>query len=499
MNTMKSYVKKGASFAIVLAITASTLTGCGRGSKKSTLSANEPYKLSMMNCYFSSEPPKPDDPVTKKIAEYTNTSLDISWIPKAAYDDKVAVMLASGDMPKVIMVISTNTQSIVNGAKSGMFWEIGPYLKDYPNLSTKLNKKILESVSIDGKLYGIYRSRPIARDAFIYRKDWLNTLGLKEPKTIDDLYNVIKAFTQNDPDKNGVNDTIGLADMKDIPYCVDVATWFGAPNGWREDGTPAFATDEYLQMLKWYRRLYQEKLINQDFAICEEAQRQNLFLSGKAGAKLHVLDVLKRDEEEELKKVDPKAQIDAVSLIEGPNGTKTRSTGGFGGIFMIPKSSVKTEDELKRILEYFDKCYDVKLQNLFKYGIEGIHYKVVDGKAVKIVDKIEDTTFNVMDQMNLTYDDAMPEGDLTKNAEKADMLLKEGGKLADYNPFLGLVSTTYNEKGNQLDRMIEDAKTKFIVGAIDENGWKQEIEKWRNAGGNKVVEEYLAGYELRNK
>ena len=42
------------------------------------------------------------------------------------------------------------------------------------------------------------------------RKDWLAKLGLKEPQTVDDLYTIAKAFTEQDPDGNGKKDTYGL-------------------------------------------------------------------------------------------------------------------------------------------------------------------------------------------------------------------------------------------------------------------------------------------------
>ena len=37
----------------------------------------------------------------------------------------------------------------------------------------------------------------------IVRKDWLDELNLPEPATLDDYYNVLKAFTEQDPDGNG--------------------------------------------------------------------------------------------------------------------------------------------------------------------------------------------------------------------------------------------------------------------------------------------------------
>ena len=43
------------------------------------------------------------------------------------------------------------------------------------------------------------------------RQDWLDKLGLTVPKTVDDVYKVAYAFTYNDPDGNGKNDTIGYS------------------------------------------------------------------------------------------------------------------------------------------------------------------------------------------------------------------------------------------------------------------------------------------------
>ena len=117
-----------------------------------------------------------------------------------------------------------------------MFWEVGPYLKDYPNLS-KMNKLINKNASIDGKLYGIYREPPLSRQGIVIRKDWLDNLGLKMPETVEDLYDIAKAFTEQDPDQNGKDDTIGLADRHDLTFGAfkTLASYFGAPNEWGVD------------------------------------------------------------------------------------------------------------------------------------------------------------------------------------------------------------------------------------------------------------------------
>ena len=78
--------------------------------------------------------------------------------------------------------------------RSGLFWEIGPYLEDYPNLQ-RLKPEVLKNTAIDGKLYSLYQERALARSGIIYRKDWADRLGLSAPETLDDLYEMLKGFT----------------------------------------------------------------------------------------------------------------------------------------------------------------------------------------------------------------------------------------------------------------------------------------------------------------
>jgi putative aldouronate transport system substrate-binding protein len=63
------------------------------------------------------------------------------------------------------------------------------------------------------------------------------------------------------------------------------------------------------------------------------------------------------------------------------------------------------------------------------------------------------------------------------------------------NPALTLKSTTYNERGGELEQIITDAQTKFIMGQVDEAGWKAEVERWRKSGGDQMAAEYKESYE----
>ncbi|MEZ0113409.1 multiple sugar transport system substrate-binding protein [Catenulispora sp. EB89] len=65
------------------------------------------------------------------------------------------------------------------------------------------------ATDLKGQTYAV----PFSAQAnvLLVRKDWLDKLGLQPPKTWDDLAKVAQAFTTQDPDGDGKNDTYGLA------------------------------------------------------------------------------------------------------------------------------------------------------------------------------------------------------------------------------------------------------------------------------------------------
>ena len=50
------------------------------------------------------------------------------------------------------------------------------------------------------------------------RQDWLDNLGLDMPETFEEFKEVMRAFTEDDPDGNGVDDTYGFVSSYQGPY-----------------------------------------------------------------------------------------------------------------------------------------------------------------------------------------------------------------------------------------------------------------------------------------
>ena len=95
---------------------------------------------------------------------------------------------------------------------------------------------ILDSLQYQGKLKAIPGSM-VGFDSYSYlwvRQDWLDNLGLNAPRTIDDLRDIAHAFANDDPDRDGRNNTFAMILDKSLWYRSEGFFWsFGAyPDTW---------------------------------------------------------------------------------------------------------------------------------------------------------------------------------------------------------------------------------------------------------------------------
>ncbi|MDF2675552.1 MAG: extracellular solute-binding protein family 1, partial [Clostridiales bacterium] len=288
---MNQKVKKMIAMFSMVAMATAFVAGCGKkdkGTESSVVESKEPFKITGLNQTYG-DAPAVDNRIVKEIETYTNTKLDITWAPAASYNDKFVMTIASGEMPMFMLITDDKHSAYLGALKQGAFWEIGPYLKDYPALNS-LSKAEWDNSKYEGKNYLVPRWRPIARNGILYRKDWADAAGLKEPTNTDELYTMIKTFGTGDYDKNGKTDTTGFVlDSNFGKYQNDVISYitsvFGASTSWGLDTSgkivPNYAEKEYLDALKWLRKLYSEKLINQDFAMLQNGKQT--FAKGNTG------------------------------------------------------------------------------------------------------------------------------------------------------------------------------------------------------------------------
>jgi len=488
----------------------SMLSGCGT----SKVSASKEDKtISIMAPLMMESPPKNDCDIIKALEEKTGYKVNITWVPNPQYSDKFSITMASDQCPEIIVSgKGAATNSIV---KKGGFWKLDNYLKDYPNLM-KIDKNIQSNASFNGETYGIYRIRDLARFSTMIRKDWLDKLGLQEPKTLDEFTEMLKAFRDKDPDGNGKNDTYGMtipkwAGINTFSPLDQMSVWFGAPNVMKiQNGklTPDFMTDEYMASLDYFKILYDEGLINKDFAVRETSKWDDDFVNGKAGVIVDTQtrtfnDAKKISENNGKTDKDVDKWVTMINNVTTPTGgDKVLPSTGYSSMMMIPKQSVKDEKQLKKVLDFLDKINSEDLTILLQRGVEGKQYEVKGNEYVEIttgdsnIDKTNSNDLNSFWQIspNVANYDLHKENKGTKLEKRGKELLAEGEKKMVVDETASLISDVFAVKGIQLTNIMADARIQYIAGQIDKAGYKAAQNLWLTTGGREYLDDLEKSY-----
>jgi putative aldouronate transport system substrate-binding protein len=285
-------VKKAVSFIAVLFVSA--VLYAGGGTQRTTGGAGQTLEiLWAINNQGTGVVPQSDGVVVKRIEELFNVKLKFFPSEYIHNQEQFTLMLASGDIPDVWYDWGNNqwyNQGIIKPISEELIAKNMPYyynnilLKQDPNKQSLSRRKVAEgyigvpSVTLDGRS-AFYR---------IYRQDWLDNLGLKVPATLDELETVLRAFTFNDPDRNGKNDTYGWFIEKNQVLFGDVFGAFGVqPYQWilqNDKVIYANITEGYKQGLKYIARWYKGGLLNPEFITDTEEKWTADFVDSKYGS-----------------------------------------------------------------------------------------------------------------------------------------------------------------------------------------------------------------------
>ncbi len=514
---MKKF-KKPITLILTLALVVSLFAGCAKNDESSTGSnsgaqekdENGLAQISMMTFDFEGSPLSGEhsEEVISTMEEYTQTKVDFTWVPGDNYEERLGLTLASPDDMPMIIAVGSMTSAITSAAEAGAFWDLNDFMFDaekYPNLS-QANPNVNKSLTVNDQLIGVYRARPIGRLGMGYRADWAEALGIEEPKTIEDLYDMMYQFTYNDPDGNGIDDTYGLSLCKYTGPLDVIQTYFGVGNAWSEVGgqlVPIHQTPEYMEALNWLKKMYDDGLVYADWAVRDTSTWREDIQTGECGIYIDVLDSSRRIWDyfinNEIPAVEGTSYEYATMNLVGTINDKTLATSGYNGFFVITKAA-KTEEDVAACLNFLDKMSDDAMITLSSYGLEGKHWvKDENGYLESLIlgDAVAAKAFSALNQ-TVAYIPNMKATDI--GPEMTDrLIIEEEIKAANvdyavFNPAAAYIvnSETYSLSGANLDEIIDNARTQYICGEIDEEGLKAAWENWERQGGQAVIEEINA-------
>ncbi len=128
-----------------------------------------------------------------------------------------SLLLASGDLPDVFFGDNALKDNDI-ATNLDMFIPLEDYVEKYcPNIKAAWEARAhyaSDGYQSDGHIYGLPGKKPLRPkgcDTPFINKAWLDRLGLEMPTTVDEWYEVLKAFWEQDANGNGdPNDEIPL-------------------------------------------------------------------------------------------------------------------------------------------------------------------------------------------------------------------------------------------------------------------------------------------------
>ena len=493
-------MKKLASLFLALVMVLSMMTFA---------SAEEPFVISVMipdmNALVEADVSE-NNPVLQAIKEKTGVWLDIRYTANSTYGDALNTTMTdpSEKQPMLIAVTDARGTTMINNARAGAFWDLTDYVKDsenYPNLAGSAG--IYNNISIDGRIYGIYRTRAYPRAGIYYRKDIAAECGITEvPTTLAELTALATALAGYSADTYALNMCSYTAGTINV---ITVA--HGAPHNWGIDENgdiyPAHKSPAYLEGLNWLRDLYVAGGIDPNFATIDTTQWDNIERTGKAFMRFDCLDNCYRQQEWFEKNAGVTEQIwEMVGPLAQADGEITvwPQNAGFSGEIVVTKA-VK-EADLPKVMKFLDWVNTAEGQMLINWGVEGVTYLLdEEGYRVDVGTYTEEmSNASTVYQHSLNQLGMNIAGDLCAPMRSTELRAKynELNKIltpyAVSDPCYPFVSETNVAFGSQLSTILSDAACQYVAGIISLEELQAAWQQWEEEGGALMTMEYNEAY-----
>ena len=447
----------------------------------------------------------------------TNTDYEVILASGDDYNTKLNAMMSGGDVPDYFHTSITDLQNLVdneiivpvdsyveNMPSYQALLEIPGNVEGYDNFILGDSHYAITEMSLEGVLNGP------GRRSMIMRTDWLESCGLEVPATLDELHDVLYAFTFEDPDGNGQDDTYGLSGNKG-QYFSSIFGAFGiyldGINSWAEvngelvHSTVLPGTKEALEVLnKWYA----EGLIDPDKFVVEGKQAKDKFIAGKFGAWENTV-WWANDARVAWEGSGTSAECAFITPVSGPDGkhgypVNPIKTNGY----VISKNCADTKD-IDRFVKILDwTCDDGENGGLklVEYGIEGEHYTydakndVIDQSLIGDAANLYKLGYSnpvrwvpMMDNRWIAKNDPR-EIDLGVSNNMDNWLSTE---------FSGSVQAM-KDYPDLFSKLWDEYFTKIITGDLPVDAFEQYVEDFYDQGGTVLTEQVNEAWsEMKNK
>lgn len=474
---------------------------------------------------------------TDLIAEKLGYEVSYLWVASSSEiaTQKFNAAVASGTIPDVVCVNKQDLKQLVDG---DLVVDMAPYFEEYASdylksLIEAAGEACINACTYNGVQYGIpYVDCDLEKAQILWlRQDWLDTLGLEAPKTLDELKEIMTAFKEY-----AGEGSIGMALSNDLyGNQFDIKGWsnaYGAyPRYWIEDENGDLiygsTTAEMKEALGGLAELYADGLIDPEFYVNDNEKASEALVNGKCGVLygFHAssLDYLQRS-------IDADENADWMPYMIPMKEEGETITPGIemctSNWYAVSKNCEHPEALVQILNLYCEKVLDPELNEYEVYanpgnGVEGVwklspvqysgpNKNQVTTQAIANALETGDPGDLAGEQYSMwEYSYAAQNGDRTmwgwnrvfgKDGSQ-ELLIKyqndENVKLVE-DKFVAAPGEVMSERKTTLDDMLDQTFIKIISGQETLDAFDSVVEEWTTAGGQEMTDE-VNGWYSANK
>lgn len=451
----------------------------------------EPVKLKMFTRIAPVNGPFKDMPVFQDYGKLSNVEVEFTETPTDGFQEKKNLLFASNELPDALFRSGLTQLETIRYGTAGQLIPLENLIDEYaPNFKKLLDQypEIRSAITTpEGHIYALPAVVTLGAartDKKWINQQWLDKLNLEEPQTTDDLYNVLVAFRDQDPNGNGEADEIPMTARasagsgQGIPVVTMMSGSFGLDQqlGYNinlvdEKVEIWMGSEQNKELLIYLNKLYAEKLLDPEVFSHKEAEYLAKQASGNAG---FFFDQTNNPF------LDIADQYTGIAPPEGPNGDRLQSQGApiardFGA-FAITSVNKYPEATL-RWIDYF---YSEEGSTLLRFGREGEHYELKDGipyykedflksgNQAKITPYAGGGAPHLISEQVASY---INPPQVQEAQEKLDPFMPKVRYAAPM--FDEQTAQKVNVLRNDIDKYYEEQSTKFIAGAESFDKWDE--------------------------
>lgn len=449
------------------------------------------------------------------------------------YNQKVSMAIVNGEIPDIMTIGDYDTlqQLYENDLIADLTEAYDQCASDkIKEIYDSYEGRCLDTAKFDGKLMALPTTEISHGPGILWlRKDWMDKLGLSEPKTLADMENIIKEFVEKDPGGNGPGKTVGLvvdteiAGTSGAPYQLNnIFALYGAyPKQWLDDGNGGAVygsiQPEMKPALEKLAQMYKDNLIDKQLAVRTSDDRKALLTSGQSGSFLDnwwgswtVADSLTLNPDAEwVPYVCPQNEDGVVTMFSGnPNSGYTVVRKGFEHPEILFKMASAQYD-----LYRYQNTDEKELNDYQKLNASGSplainidYYDAFTRSSMRISDALDKGSaegLNALDSNSYdsyrTYLDAKAAGEKTEPSAWAGYAsnitcskLVSGSKVEEVNPVFFGTTASMPLKWPTLQKMELEMYLKIITGEQSPDTFDDFVASWKKTGGDEITGEVNA-------